>query len=660
MIRNSICIYRSLVFLLLGYTCGLFSYSHSLTNNSPWTLGGAGGAGDAVHCDMWPGSIPGSEWAGGIIASQENRPFHTAAANCIKSITLYKGAINETAADALVTAVKNCIAGKTTEVTTPAPGSILAKLSFKYGGCCRNTNFIYNCPQENEASVSLDPQMCSIDILDENNQRITLDHTPVDDIPSYTEINVCPSKAAEVINIVGEGIKRAAGSVGKAFKEGLYEGFLVDIVYKRGLVPTGAAIEKYGKIGVQMLKNLFTRPPTPDFCKYTQAQLNAMHSIELPALITDPATKKKDDEGMIPWIEKYSPVFYLHREEARFPIWASEYFNAPTTGLYCGAPGAAPCRAQESVVVPSGTVNFKKQYELYQSFRVGKREANLMPLIADCTRYGSNPALNTASNGDLNTPVYVVWYRSKDEKYIYIQYITFYGYNEPYDIGPITGESFELMDYHDSDIEHVTLKLDAASKKLLRIYYGAHGLKEGCWVDAQSNLIQYEGTHPVFLVARGGHGLYTREGVFVRIHGVANDYTSKDIRWVPQMILLYPEYDPQDPHNKSENPRYPDERFDPVSMGWIYHPGTMGKDGVGTLASTPQGWFMNSEGGDLGGSCYDQPYCPTTKVQAGINEAVETVCDILHMNCRGLEKMIDTVSNICIASKIPDAKPPSD
>jgi hypothetical protein len=125
------------------------------------------------------------------------------------------------------------------------------------------------------------------------------------------------------------------------------------------------------------------------------------------------------------------------------------------------------------------------------------------------------------------------------------------------DLPLLKGDIIGIQGAHEFDLEHITLELNE-NKQLERIHFAAHTSAEGTWIPANHKDIQYEGTHPVIYAAQNGHGSYPRAGTHVRIYGFANDITCKDKKWIPQLVLLYPQEDP---------------RANPKTMGWAYHSG---------------------------------------------------------------------------------------
>lgn len=100
------------------------------------------------------------------------------------------------------------------------------------------------------------------------------------------------------------------------------------------------------------------------------------------------------------------------------------------------------------------------------------------------------------------------------------------------------------------------------------------------WLNGDSPHVSYEGTHPVVFVALGGHGNYPKEGTYVRIHGTANDWTNKGMRWLPTLELVFDQNDP---------------RYNPSTMSWLFFPGEIGPQGV-TPGGRQSWWNKESQG----------------------------------------------------------------
>jgi hypothetical protein len=393
------------------------------------------------------------------------------------------------------------------------------------------------------------------------------------------------------------------------------------MVIDQKLKPLGDTIKEYGSIGATMVKNWFKGRPHHDYCDLSNAVL-----ADPPTLDSEQA-QKEDTEGLIPYIKKYAPVVWLQSGEDYYPTRFSEYMTGPGTSIISRKTGAT--------IVPKGQVTMEKIYEMYQNKDKEKYEdMDLAFATDDCIFFGSNPANFTDKNGNLNTPMYVITFEQNNK--IYIQYLFFYGLNGPYDIGPFKGNVMEIQNFHEADLEHMTMELNKETKALERIYYASHGRAEGFWLDAKNPDIQYEGTHPVVFVAHYGHGNYPKAGTYVRIFGLANDVTSQGQKWVPTLMRIYKDSD---------------ERFDPKTMGLMYFPGVYGKHGVGSMHG--QSWFTNVNG-DVG-----RPYTPNKWFCENMPNRDTTSSDPIRAISEIANAVADSVKyGACLAEKIPNATIP--
>lgn len=360
------------------------------------------------------------------------------------------------------------------------------------------------------------------------------------------------------------------GQLGKQAQEKLSQTQEALIGAKASATDRLKALGKAASENTNNIKKIFTQPRKPDFCPLRR-------NVAYAPTVDDQDVIKKDTEGMIPVIKKYAPVIYLCNE-IFYPAAVEDLFTAPGTQLVYQPNHRQDPSSPKTVVIPDGQVAMEKIYN------VGKKYSgtDFYFDIARCTEFGSDPQQFTDSQGNLTTPIYVTWSK-KGDKY-YIVYGFMYGFNGAYPLSmPMQGD-------HEFDLEHITLELNK-DKQLERIFYAAHSSLEGVWLDANNNVISYEGTHPVVYSATTGHGSYPRGGTYVRIYGFGNDVTCKSKRWVPQLVLLYPDTD---------------ERFDPKTMGWAYHSGDYGKRGVGSFKRFFEGFK------DIGkGERLDQvQFCP--------------------------------------------------
>jgi hypothetical protein len=175
-----------------------------------------------------------------------------------------------------------------------------------------------------------------------------------------------------------------------------------------------------------------------------------------------------------------------------------------------------------------------------------------------------------------NVPIYAISKRVNQK--LYITYFTLYAYNGDYNILNIakTGS-------HPCDLEHIMLEIDPNTNTLLRVLFSSHTPKDGRWVDAKD--IEFENNKVVAYAALYGHGLYPKQGMIIRLLGLANDYTSKDIRWEPKVEIAY---------------HFGDPKFNASTMGWLLYYGRMGGsikrgDTSGIMGLADKNWIRDMD-----------------------------------------------------------------
>jgi len=286
-------------------------------------------------------------------------------------------------------------------------------------------------------------------------------------------------------------------------------------------------------------------------------------------------------------LKKFSPIFYLHLDEKAFPTDPRDYFEHENTRMIDGESG--------KVLIERGLVTMQKIDQFARaSFEKGVYDAPKVHFApSSCIFWGSDPRDHMNSSGDLITPMwYLSWYGDK-KKTLYLQFLCFYGYNSPYTIDIagnvlLEGDKEKLQNAHEADLEHVTIEIDLETDKIIRIFFGAHGVHEGMW--ATPGQFEVEGTHPVIYVAKGGHGNYPRKGTWVRIYGFGNDLTMKGFRWTPLFHRAYAPVQRDAVKEKPETFRSGEKGYNPQTMGWLAHIGNYGKRGVRS-AWRQRDWF---------------------------------------------------------------------
>lgn len=387
-------------------------------------------------------------------------------------------------------------------------------------------------------------------------------------------------------------------------------------VYEEALKPVGMGAASI-VAGVALdVANAFTSLESPRqvYC------YNPNQNPQPPAIgptVHNPTIRAQDTEGIIPLAIAYAPELILHPNEPVRPITVEELYTGAYSGFMDRSGKPQTDQSKHTVAIPRGQVTMQK------IDAISKKGGDYYVDIAQCVQWGSNPFYWTNAQGHLTMPAYLLTFNENGK--LYFQYLFLYGLNAPYDIRKLIGvvkseaEALDIANFHEVDLEHVTLEIDPATKKILRIYFGSHGSKEGMWLPANSPDIQWNGTHFKAYVARGGHGLYPRPGTYVRIFGLANDQTGEGLHWDTwtNLTRIYTQNDPRTTINHSY-------MFFPNQQGQGLH-------GVGTFGAQ----FRGNTSGDQGRPYSSVPFCPAS------NNPLEAVAE-----------------DLCIRAKSTTALPP--
>jgi hypothetical protein len=204
-------------------------------------------------------------------------------------------------------------------------------------------------------------------------------------------------------------------------------------------------------------------------------------------------------------IKRFTPVIWIHPDEKYFPCsieWLLQHsklvdFNTNTT------------------ISP---VTQRDLYTIAQTYGFGRRADGDVVLSWSEDMYKGQTPLSSV-------PCYALVRETND--YIYISYIFLFAYNGEYSILGLAEAGM-----HPGDIEHITVEVDKRTDALHRVYFSAHGTKDGRWVPA--NEVEIDNDRIVAYNALNGHGLYPHVGTVFRLGGVANDYLDKGFLWEPR------------------------------------------------------------------------------------------------------------------------------
>jgi hypothetical protein len=242
--------------------------------------------------------------------------------------------------------------------------------------------------------------------------------------------------------------------------------------------------------------------------------------------------------------------FYFHPNELYYPC-SFEYF-VDNSKLY-------------KKINPEKFNEIGKVDQLYLSNLNCNNDRNNFQLIA------KDEIKNGFVNDLQKIPLY--GFRNTLASKVYITLFLFYAYNGPYNIMFIqdAGE-------HWGDMERIVLEYD--NNILTKVYCGAHGDRDGRWIDIKD--IEKEGEHLVFYIAKDGHGFYPKKGIYWRIYGLANDLTEKGKMVENENYVNIP---------KPENATNEDRK----KIGLAYFCGLIGINGISSFMYKSWGYQIPSE-----------------------------------------------------------------
>jgi len=231
-------------------------------------------------------------------------------------------------------------------------------------------------------------------------------------------------------------------------------------------------------------------------------------------------------------VNRFTPIVYMHPEEQFFPVSINWLLQRSELIDYNVSPNGIKSPTNRDLYNIAQKYNFQTV-----------KEGDIILSYNEYVYKGQIPMSEV--------PIYAL-YREKDGKK-YITYIILFAYNGTYNIAGIA----EVGD-HPGDMEHLTVELNT-DNTLSRVFYSAHGVKDGRWVDAKDVL--FENDKIVAYNALNGHGLYPHEGIAFRFGGFANDYLIKGQKWEPKAEIIHLKDDP---------------KFNIDTMGWTVYDGRIG------------------------------------------------------------------------------------
>jgi len=264
--------------------------------------------------------------------------------------------------------------------------------------------------------------------------------------------------------------------------------------------------------------------------------------------------------------KRWSPVIYFNKNEEYFPCSIEWLLNQSEL-------------VENKNVINSSPTNLDL-YNIAQKYDFINMTEDLV-LNFKTSPTGTIDTIHKGQKDDLkDVPIYAYSRKSTTNDNILLTYMQIFGYNGTYSILHLVNSG-----HHDFDLEHLTVELSPDGKTLIRVFYGAHGVKDGRWIDAKDVPLQdVNGVQKIVAYsAYHGHGFYPTTGAAIRIYGLANDIISKDIEWIPNVSVVYERTNP---------------KFDKNTMGWIVFPGRLGSaDGISSFPD--KGWWQNVDPSDV-------------------------------------------------------------
>ncbi len=151
-------------------------------------------------------------------------------------------------------------------------------------------------------------------------------------------------------------------------------------------------------------------------------------------------------------------------------------------------------------------------------------------------RYSNGYSLkHTELEGSLDAPVYARVDR-RDPQFIRVVFFLIFPFNGNLNVCGTPSCGCISAGAHQGDLERVTFLLDPTTYKISKVYFGAHGSKDGLWLNGED--IEYQDESPVIYVAWNSHALYPHAKTWFRYFGTVNDYTEKGQLWIPRIIQI--------------------------------------------------------------------------------------------------------------------------
>eukprot|EP00163_Fabomonas_tropica_P025989 TRINITY_DN4610_c0_g1_i1.p1 TRINITY_DN4610_c0_g1~~TRINITY_DN4610_c0_g1_i1.p1 ORF type:complete len:553 (+),score=147.58 TRINITY_DN4610_c0_g1_i1:54-1712(+) len=243
-----------------------------------------------------------------------------------------------------------------------------------------------------------------------------------------------------------------------------------------------------------------------------------------PCSRPDPLANKRP-EGALPdniheLVKKFAPTFHFHPDEKYMPQDIESYL--PHTEVAYFTESSSRKGGKKVTVLERGKVNIKSLA------LAAKKDDNL-------GRDWFLLQAKAVNKGNLKSAkCYVTAQEVIDTGVVDLAYTVFYPYNAP-------GSKWTLgMGVHTGDWEHLTVRLDKKSGRILGVRFSAHGTAETLWMlnqvpgfpksdDGNSGYILKDGARPQAWVGKGTHASINRP------RKVKRRYGPKPVRLVPEL-----------------------------------------------------------------------------------------------------------------------------
>ena len=238
-------------------------------------------------------------------------------------------------------------------------------------------------------------------------------------------------------------------------------------------------------------------------------------------------------QSVINQAKKYAPEVRLHPKDSYRPSSIPWYLKRSRLIFY--PPKTLPGQVKKAnILLKNGQVTIealKKQNPKVGKTKypaIAKGNKKKMPFLLDLNGTTSNKKgehnLFKDNKRTTGTTSYLNIRRVKEgHNWWDFQYIFFYPYNGKLKLDGIAGEIVK-GGKHEGDFEHITIRFNGNTNKIVAIYYSVHGQKEGKWLfSGQYKLNRYG--QPIVFSAKDSHASYPAQDRWDRNKGLPDDYT---------------------------------------------------------------------------------------------------------------------------------------